>query len=97
MRSVIVFVFLLFCSSLALALSTDVASMHGAFIGMKQDEFLKIYSKDNIRDFRHEGSEDWLTYDQPLNDPFHQLITFLLDLFPWKLLIHIIIVFLSTV
>jgi len=57
-------------------------------MGMDEGDFLKIYPQNNWRDFRHEGPEDWLTYNEPLDDPFHEVITFYFNnekLTSWKI------------
>ena len=43
---------------------------------MQESDFLKIYPTNNVRDLRHDGSNDWLTYNEPINDPFHEEVTF---------------------
>ena len=64
------------CNSLALAFKKDDLTIHGVFVGMQQGDFLKIYPEKNLRNFRHEGSKDWLSYNEPLNDPLHGTVTF---------------------
>jgi hypothetical protein len=54
---------------------------------MPESDFLQIYPKNGLRNFRHEGADDWLTYNQPLNDPFHAVVTFYFHnekLLQWK-------------
>ena len=43
---------------------------------MEQGDFLKSYPQNKWRDYRHVGSDDWLTYNNPLDDPMHEIITF---------------------
>jgi len=88
LKSKVILLVFLFCSSWALASPKDDAGIHGVFIGMPQDDLLKLYPKNSLRDLRHEGSEDWLTYNKPLDDPFHQAVTFYFKdqkLVQWKL------------
>jgi hypothetical protein len=83
-----VLLMLLLGSSLTLAFSKDNAGIHGVFVGMKESDFLGIYPKNNLRGFRHEGPNDWLTYNEPLNDPLHEVVTFYFQdekLAQWKL------------
>jgi len=51
-------------------------SLHGFVVGMDQADFLKIYPFRKVRDFRHVDMDDWLTYNDPLDDPFHRTVTF---------------------
>lgn len=83
---VILWVFFL-CGS-SLASSKNDAGIHGIFVGMDQGSFLKIYPQKDLRNFRHEGVEDWLTYNEPLSDSFHEVVTFYFKdqkLTQWKL------------
>jgi len=79
---------LLLSSSFALASAKDEVGIHGVFVGMPENDFLKIYPQNQWRDFRHTGVNDWLTYNEPLNDPFHEVVTFYFEndkLIQWKL------------
>jgi hypothetical protein len=67
---------LLLSSPLAWAVQKDHADIHGVYVGMQEGDLLRIYPQNKIRDLRHDGVDDWLTYNEPINDPFHQLITF---------------------
>jgi len=67
---------LLSSASLGFASPLKDASPRGAFVGMQQGDFLKVYPFMQVRNFRHEGVNDWLTYNDPINDPFHKLVTF---------------------
>lgn len=87
MRFIFVVIFFL-CSTFAYASAKEDAGIHGVFVGMKESSFLNIYPKNNLRDFRHEGPNDWLTYNEPLSDPFHEVVTFYFQndkLVSWKL------------
>jgi hypothetical protein len=75
-RSAIISLVLLLSGTLALASPKESDVFHGVFVGMEQGDFLKIYLKNDLRGLRHEGPDDWLTYNQPMNDPFHQVVTF---------------------
>lgn len=80
-------IFLLF-ASLALASPKYDMDAHGVFAGMQEGDFLKVYPLEKIRDLRHEGPNDWLTYNEPINDPFHSTVTFYFQndkLNQWKL------------
>lgn len=80
--------FFFLCSSWAWASQKDDAGIHGVFIGMEQGDFLKIYPEHKLRDFRHEGVNDWLTYNEPIDDPLHEVVTFYFQnekLTQWKL------------
>jgi len=74
-------------SSLSPASQKDSAGPHGVLAGMTQGDFLKIYPEPDLRSFRHEGPEDWLSYNEPLNDPSQKVITFYFrneKLLSWK-------------
>ena len=66
----------LLCPSWSFASGKARDSFHGVFVGMEEGAFLKIYPQNKLRNFRHAGSKDWLTYNVPINDPSHELITF---------------------
>ena len=34
-----------------------------------------FHPQKNLRDFRHDGAKDWLTYNKPIDDPLHELVT----------------------
>jgi hypothetical protein len=54
---------------------------------MQEGDLLKDYPQNKIRDLRHEGVDDWLTYNEPIDDPFHGLVTFYFQnnrLIRWK-------------
>jgi len=68
-------VFFINCS-IASAFNKDESKLHAVFVGMQQYDFLKFYPEKKLRDFRHEGDDDWLTYNVPLDDPFHEIVTF---------------------
>jgi len=78
----------LLCGSLALASQKDDKErFHGFFAGMQEGDFLNIYPFKSVRDFRHDGPNDWLTYNEPVNDPFHKVVTFYFQndkLIRWK-------------
>jgi hypothetical protein len=79
---------LLFCGPLALASPKDNAEIHGVYAGMQQGDFLRIYPENSLRGLRHTGVDDWLTYNEPINDPFHEVITFYFQnekLIRWKI------------
>jgi hypothetical protein len=87
-RAIIVSVFLCCGSSLTMASPKDEVVIPGVFKGMQEGDLLKIYPQDHLRNFRHDGPNDWLTYNQPLNDPFHNIVTFYFfndKLESWKL------------
>ena len=68
-------------------MAQDLA-VHGVTVGMTQETFLQVYPKDDLRNLRHEDSRVWLTYNVPLDDPFHDVITFYFEnekLVSWKL------------
>jgi hypothetical protein len=67
---------LLLSGSSVWAIPKENTPMHGIYVGMEQRDFLKIYPQNKLRDFRHEGVKDWLTYNVPFNDPFHEVVTF---------------------
>ena len=88
MRSIIFFLILMLCASSVFALQKNEAGIHGVFVGMDQIDFLKIYPKNSIRDLRHEGDNDWLTYNEPIDYPFHEVVTFYFQndkLVSWRL------------
>jgi hypothetical protein len=64
------------CSALASATPKDNTGVRGVFVGMPEIDFLQVFPKDKLRDLRHDGPDDWLTYNQPLDDPFHEIVTF---------------------
>lgn len=66
---------LMFCP-LAFAGNKAGVIMPGVFEGMQEDDFLKVYPFNKVRNFRHEGANDWLTYNKPVDDPLHAVITF---------------------
>jgi hypothetical protein len=79
---------LLFCGPLALASVKVDAGPRGVYAGMQQSDFLKIYPFNDVRGLRHVGVDDWLTYNEPLDDPFHEVITFYFQnekLIRWKI------------
>jgi len=78
----------LLCGPLAFASSKGDSVIHGVFAGMSEGDFLKIYPQPILRDLRHEGIDDWLTYNEPIDDPLHEVITFHFQndkLIEWKL------------
>jgi len=67
--------------------SSKASAMRAVSSGMGQGDFLKIYPLDKIRGLRHDGPHDWLTYNDPIDDPFHRVITFYFEnekLVSWK-------------
>ena len=84
---ILMFVFLFF-STLSFASEIKAEGISGVFVGMDQGDFLNVYPQNKIRDLRHEGSQDWLSYNEPLNDPFHEVVTFYFQnqkLVSWRL------------
>jgi hypothetical protein len=70
------------------AFASEASSFHEAVVGMKKADFLKIYPKDQIRTFRIEGPDQWITYNEPLSKEVHHLVTFYFQgdqLAQWKL------------
>jgi len=87
-RLIIIVLVFFFSSSFVFASQKDKIGIHGVFVGMEEGDFLAIYPQNKIRDFRHEGTHDWLTYNEPLDDSFNELVTFLFQdekLESWKL------------
>lgn len=81
-------VFLFFCSSLALASPIKGVGLRTLVLGMPEGDFLQVYPQNKLRNFRHEGDNDWLTYNEPINDPFHAVVTFYFQherLVKWRL------------
>ena len=76
MRSIFILSVFLLSGSLVLASPKEPGNLRGVFTGMGQNDFLKTYPQNKLRDFRHEGPDDWLTYNKPLSDPFHEVVTF---------------------
>lgn len=60
----------------ALDRMADDLMVQGLESGMQEADFLSIYPFIKTRDFRHKGPDDWLTYNEPLGDPYDRLITF---------------------
>jgi hypothetical protein len=86
-RSIFLLVAFLLCGPLAFASQND-ASIHGVFVGMQEGDFLVIYPQHQLRDLRHEGINDWLTYNVPFDDPLHEIVTFYFQddkLTQWKI------------
>ncbi|MDE2223541.1 MAG: hypothetical protein KGK03_10785 [Candidatus Omnitrophica bacterium] len=54
----------------------DDTALAGITVGMSENDFWALYPKDHLRNFRHIGPDDWLTYNEPVDDPFDALITF---------------------
>jgi len=75
-RSAIIVSIFLLSGPLALASPKDDPGGRGVLAGMQEGDFFKIYPQEDLRTFRHEGQDDWLTYNKPINDPFHAVITF---------------------
>lgn len=87
-RSVFLLFLFFLSSSLAFAFQKDETTVHGVYVDMPESDFLNIYPKNNLRDFRHDGLNDWLTYNKPIDDPLHELVTFYFHgekLVTWKL------------
>jgi hypothetical protein len=87
-RSVFFLIVLLLCGPLVWASQKDHVGPRVVFIGMQEDDFLKIYPQNKLRDFRHEGQNEWLTYNEPLNGPLRAIVTFYFQnerLARWKL------------
>jgi hypothetical protein len=83
-----VLIFFLLYGPLVFASQKDDAGIHGVYIGMEQGDFLKIYPQHDLRDYRHDGINDWLTYNEPINDPLHEVVTFYFQnekITQWKL------------
>jgi hypothetical protein len=74
--------FFLLAMTLLLGVSTPPASakdngiLPGVSAGMQEGDFLNIYPQLKLRNFRHERTEDWLTYNEPLEDPLNGTVTF---------------------
>ena len=66
----------LLCWSRAYALQKTDPVIHGVYAGMPQEEFLRLYPQNRLRNYRHEALNDWLTYNKPIDDPLHELVTF---------------------
>ena len=71
-----ILVMMMFCGPLVWAFPKEDHTIRGVYAGMQQGDFLDLYPKDNLRGLRHEGVDDWLTYNKPINDPYHEVITF---------------------
>jgi len=67
---------LLVLSPWAVALPKDEAGIHGVTIGINEGDFLKIYPQNKLRDFRHAGVDDWLSFNEPLDGASHDVVTF---------------------
>ncbi len=67
---------LLFWGTLTWASQKENTVIHGVYLGMQESDFFNIYSKNSLRDLRHEGQDDWFTYNEPLNDPYQKLVTY---------------------
>jgi len=77
----------LFYSSIALSSQKSNDSIHGVSIGMSESDFFKIYHFKEVRGLRHEGIKEWFSYNDPIRDPFHRVITFYFQnekLVQWK-------------
>jgi len=84
----LIILFLLLGAASCWASPNKDIGIHGVYVGMDENDFLKIYPMDHIRDLRHEGENNWLTYNEPLDDPFHEVVTFYFQngkLTQWKL------------
>jgi hypothetical protein len=78
---------LLCCGAFAWAFQNDGTKVYGVYAGMPESDFLKIYPRNVLRGLRHDGVDDWLTYNKPVDDPYHQVITFYFQnekLIQWK-------------
>jgi hypothetical protein len=75
-NKVIILTAFLLSGSLAWASPKEIHKFHGAFIGMPESDFFNIYPREKLRDLRHEGTNDWLTYNDPVDDPSRELVTF---------------------
>jgi hypothetical protein len=75
-RTVFIFSMVIFMMSPVLASERETGPFPGVHTGMPESDFFKVYPKNNLRAFRHEGGDEWLTYNDPLNDPFHAVVTF---------------------
>jgi hypothetical protein len=87
-KTVLFIVVFLLCSLRAWASPKVDGGIHGVFVGMPESDFFKIYPKDNLRDLRHEGLNEWFTYNEPIDDPLHEVVTFYFQnnkLYSWKL------------
>jgi len=51
-------------------------TFHDVYADMPQSDFFDIYPKDKLRNLRHNGPDEWMTYNEPIDDPFHGLVTF---------------------
>src|ERR1700722_16247351 len=72
----------------AFASQNDNAGIHGVYVGMPEGDFLKVFPQNKLRNFRHDGPDEWLTYNEPLDDPFDEVVTFYFSnqkLAQWKL------------
>ena len=43
---------------------------------MSEADFLQIYPQKLLRNFRHDGPNDWLSYNDPVNNSFHGVVTY---------------------
>ena len=87
-RSILFLLAFLMCSPLAWASQKDDTAIHGVYVGMPESDFFNIYPKNSLRSFRHEGTDEWFTYNQPINNFSHEVVTFYFHngkLTQWKL------------
>jgi hypothetical protein len=60
----------------AMADDKKLTVLHGVSVGIDEGSFLQYYPEKKLRDYRHEGPDDWLSYNVPVNDPFHNVVSF---------------------
>lgn len=85
---ILLILFLLSGPSGAAASEKDNARIHGVFVGMGESEFAKLYPRESMRTYRRDGTDEWMTFNEPLQGPSNSLVTFYLQngtVKQWKL------------
>ncbi len=75
-------------TTLASGIKKDNAGFHGVFTGMEEDRFFKIYPMAKARTYRQNGPDEWVTFNEPLKNNFHGVVTFYIQngkISQWKL------------
>ena len=72
----ILFFIVVMMGGLSWASKTENMVRHGVYVGMSEGEFLALHPFKSVRNFRHIGNDDWLTYLKSMKDASQELVTY---------------------
>lgn len=63
-------------NTLALASGNKNERFHGVYAGMNETRFLKFYPWDQVRSYRQEGLDRWVSFNEPFKGQTKDVVTF---------------------